>query len=137
MANELNIHEGLPVSIQMAIANPAASATTALTFAQAGVGFVVPTGYKFHPLCLSGESNADLTAGTATFKATDDGTVIANGPEPQLADTVQRAAAVARLGASPIAAGHRVGISVVTNAAYAPVTADLDATLLGVLLPAT
>jgi hypothetical protein len=113
MANELDYDDGFPFSFTVSIANPAANATTALTQPQGNAGPVVPTGYKFHPLYLSGSSNADLTAGTATFKATDNGTAVSNGPEPQLADTVQQASAVARVGATPIAAGHIVGISVV------------------------
>ena len=46
-------------------------------------------------------SSADLTAGTATLKVTSSDTEISNGPEPVLSDTVQRASAVARVGASP------------------------------------
>ena len=128
MANELAFHgnEGFPISLIFALANPAAAATTAMLLAQANTGFVVPTGYKFCPMVLNGNSNADLTAGTA----------IASGPEPALADTVQRATALARAQASPIAAGHIVGVSVVTDAGYLPVTADLDAILAGLLLPA-
>jgi hypothetical protein len=49
---------------------------------------------------------------------------------------VQRAAAAARVGASPIAAGHEVGVSITTDASYAPTTADHDAVLVGLLLPA-
>lgn len=136
MANELTRDDGLSVTLAFAIANPAATATTDLTFAQGGAGFKVPTGYAFHPLCLHGESNADLTAGTATFKAIDNGTELGNGPEAALSDTVQAAVGVQRVGVNPIAAGHIVGVSVTTSAAYAPVTADLDAVLVGLLLPA-
>lgn len=137
MANELSRDDGISVTIALSLANPGAAATTNLLAPQGSLsGFVVPTGYKFHPTLLSGGSNADLTAGTATFKVTDNDTEIAGGPEPQLADTVQRASAVARVGASPIAAGHEVGVSVTTNAGYLPVTADLDAVLVGLLLPA-
>jgi hypothetical protein len=137
MANELNYEKGFPVTIALSLANPGAGATTNLLAPQANLsGFVVPTGYKFHPMLLSGKSNADLTAGTATFKVTDDDTEIVGGPEPQLADTVQMASAVARAQVAPIAAGHLVGISVTTHADYAPTTADLDAVLVGVLLPA-
>lgn len=136
MANELDFDDGQPITVVLSIANPAANATTPLAFPQGGVGFVVPTGYKYCPMYLSIESNADLTAGTATAKVTDNGTVVANGPEPALSDPVQRASAVARAGAVTIAAGRRVGVSVVTDAAYAPVTADLDAVLNGIFLPA-
>lgn len=136
MANELSFIDGLSISLVFAVANPAAAATTNLTLSQANLGLVVPAGYKFHPLLLSGSSNADLTAGTATFKVTDDDTELVNGPQAALSDTVQRAAGVQRVGAQPIAAGHQVGVSVTTDASYAPVTADLDAILVGVLTPA-
>lgn len=137
MANELSRDDGIAVTIALSLANPGANATTNLTAPQANLsGFVVPAGYKFHAVLLSGGSNADLTAGTATFKVTDNDTEIVGGPEPQLADTVQRASAVARVGASPIAAGHEVGISITTSSGYLPVTADLDAVLVGLLLPA-
>lgn len=137
MANELDIEKGLPVTLQFALANPGAGATTNLTAAQANLsGFVVPTGYKFHPLLLSGGSNADLTAGTATFKVTDNDTELSNGPTAALSDTVQRASGVQRAHVEPITAGHEVGVSITTDGSYAPTTADLDAVLVGVLLPA-
>lgn len=136
MANELDLEKGFPVTLILALANPGASASTAMTLAQAGTGFVVPTGYKFHPMYLSIASNADLTAGTAIAKVTDNGTVISGGPEPTLADTVQSASAVARAHVAPIAAGHTVGVKLVTDGSYAPTTADHDAVLSGMLLPA-
>jgi hypothetical protein len=137
MANELSRDDGISVSIALSLANPGAAATTNFTAPQGNLsGFIVPAGYKFHPLCLSVVSNADLTAGTATAKVTDDDTELVNGPAPVLSDTVQQASAVARVGAQPIAAGHKVGISITTDAGYLPVTADLDAHLTGILLPA-
>lgn len=137
MPNELHYNDGISVTIALSLANPGAGATTNLTAPQSNLsGFVVPAGYKFHPVLLSGRSNADLTAGSATFKVTDDDTELTSGPAPVLSDTVQMASAVARVGASPIAAGHMVGISVTTDAGYLPTTADLDAVLVGILLPA-
>jgi hypothetical protein len=137
MANELSRDDGLSITLQFNLANPGAAATTNMVPGQNNLsGFVVPTGYVFHPVLLSGGSNADLTAGTATYKATDNDTELTNGPAPALADTVQRASAVARVGASPIAAGHEVGVSITTDASYAPTTADHDAVLVGLLLPA-
>lgn len=136
MANELDLEKGFPVSYTLSLANPGAGASTAMTQPQLGTGIVVPAGYKFHPMFLSLSSNADLTAGTAIAKVTDNGTVIAGGPEPGLADTVQSASAVARAHVAPIAAGRTVGVKLVTDGAYAPVTADLDAVLAGMLLPA-
>lgn len=137
MANELDYDDGLSVTLIFALANPGATATTNMLAAQGNLsGFVVPTGYKFHPVLLSGGSNADLTAGTATYKVTDNDTEVSNGPEPALSDTVQRASAAARVGVTPIAAGHEVGVSITTNGAYAPTTADHDAVLVGLLLPA-
>lgn len=138
MANELTFDSGFPISLSFTLQNPAAATTTVMvgTSAAAVSGFVVPTGYKFHPMLLMGSSNADLTAGSAIFKVSDNGTIIANGPETTLSDLVQRAAAVQRPGVAPIVAGHVIGVSVVTDAGYLPVTADLDAVLCGVLLPA-
>jgi hypothetical protein len=138
MANELVYDYGVDVSLPFTLANVPTNATTALTLvtAQGADGFKVPTGYKFHPLCIHGESNADLTAGSGTFKVTDNTTVIANGPEPVLNDTVQVAVAVAGVGDAPIAAGKIVGLSFVADASFAPPTADVDAILVGKLLPA-
>jgi len=138
MANELNFMgpAGYPVSFQVAIANPGAGATTAATAAQGGAGLVVPAGYEFHPLLISVTSNADLTAGSLIAKVTDNGTVLANGPIATLSDLVQVAAGVQRAQVEPIAAGHKVGASVVTDAGYLPVTADIDVLVSGVLLPA-
>jgi hypothetical protein len=136
VANELDRDDGIDVTLTFAIANPGAAATTDLTLAQGNAGFVVPAGYQFHPICISGASNADLTAGTATFKVTRDGTELTNGPTAALSDTVQKKAGVQRVDADPIAAGVVVGVSVTTDAGYLPVTADLDAILVGKLLPA-
>jgi hypothetical protein len=137
MANELSYDAGIPITLTMELANPAASATTvALMGAQGGTGFIVPAGYKFHPVYLSVESNADLTAGTATAKFTAGGSVIAGGPQPVLADAVQRASAVQRVGVAPIAEGVVVKLAIVTDASYAPVTADLTFVGVGLLLPA-
>lgn len=138
MANELDYDYGVDVTLPFTLANVPTNATTALTLVtgQGADGFKVPTGYKFHPLALHGESNADLTAGSATFKVTDNTAVVGSGPEPVLNDTIQVAVAVARVGAAPIAAGKIVGISVVADATFAPTTADIDAILIGKLLPA-
>jgi hypothetical protein len=136
MANELDYDDGLPVTLIFALANPGASATTDLALAQGGTGFVVPTGYEFHAMCLCGMSNADLTGGTAIFKVIDNGTEQTNGPTATLSDTVQRASGVQRAQVEPIAAGHVVGVSVTTDGSYAPTTADLDAVLIGILQPA-
>jgi len=137
MANELDYNAyGLPVSVALGAANMLLSTTTNLTLAQGGTGFVVPTGYKFHPMLLAAHSNADLTAGTATFNVTANGTAIANTPTAVLNDTVQRTAGVARAGVAPQAAGIIVGVNVVTDANYAPNTADMDVVLAGLLLPA-
>lgn len=136
MANELDYEHGIPVTLAFAVANPAANTTTALTFAQGGAGFKVPTGYAFHAICLNGISNADLTAGTAAFKVCADGTALNSGPTATLSDTVQTAVGVKRVGVEPIAAGAVVSVKITTDANYAPNTADVDAILVGVLLPA-
>jgi hypothetical protein len=136
MANELDYDAyGHPVTLHFGVANVAANATTNLTLPQGG-SFVVPTGYKFHPMMLNGISNADLSAGGATFNVTANGTAVAGAPTAALSDTVQRAAGVARVGAAPIAAGQLVAVNIVADANFAPNTADVDAVLSGVLLPA-
>jgi hypothetical protein len=94
----------------------------------------VPTGYKFHPVLLSRcvERRPDRRHGYR--KVTDNDTELVNGPAPVLS-TWCSGGAVARVGIEPIAAGHKVGVSITTDASYAPTTADLDA-VIGVLLPA-
>lgn len=137
MANEIDPKFGVSISLQFELANPAANGTADLALGQGNSGFVVPTGYKFIPVLLCGASNADLTAGTATFKVIDNGTELTNGPEAVLSDTVQRASGLKDPGVGAgIVADHVVGVSVTTNAAYAPVTADVDAVLVGYLVPA-
>lgn len=139
MANELSYDFGVPLTLVFALANPSANATTAMVVAggQAFDAITVPTGYVFRPIYLHVESNADLTAGTLTAKVADDGVAIANGPESVLSDTVQKTYAVAGPTAGAgVPAGSDVGVVVVTTAAYLPVTADIDAVLIGLLLPA-
>lgn len=136
MANELDPKFGAAITLIFGKANIAANGTTDLTFANGGVGFKVPTGYKFHPVALHAETNADVTAGTGTFKVTDNGTELKNGPSVELSDEVQAASGVQRYGVEPIAAGHVVGVSVTASATYAPETGDVDAVLVGYLVPA-
>lgn len=137
MANEIDVKFGVPLTLQFEAANPAANAVTDFVLGQGGTGFVVPAGYKFIPVALCIASNADLTAGTATGKVIDNGTELVNGPEAGLADTVQRATDLSNPGSgASVAAGHVVGVSITTDAAYAPVTADLDAILVGYLVEA-
>jgi hypothetical protein len=117
-------------------ANIGENATTALTLAGGGAGMIVPTGYAFHPIYLYGASNADLNAGTGIFKVTANATVLSNGPTATLADTVQATYGTQRVGVEPIAAAKIIGVSIVADANFAPNTADVDAVLLGILLPA-
>lgn len=137
MANELAGPFGVNVTIQFSKADPAANTTTVvpLSGGQGGSTFVVPVGHVFRPLYLFVASNAALSAGTLTAKVTDNGTAITGGPEPVLSNAAQTASAVNSLTAAGIAAGRTVGVSVVTNAAYAPTTADIDAVLVGVFIP--
>ena len=131
--------DGLTITLHFNKANVLENASTAMVISggQAADDWTVPTGYVFKPLLLEGESNADLTAGTLTFKVTSNGTAISGGPEPALSDTVQRAQAVARATqCAGVAAGNLVGIKAVADVNYAPNTADLDALLIGLLLPA-
>lgn len=137
MGNEIDPKFGTALTLQFELANPLAGATTDMVLAQGNTGFVVPAGYKFVPVALCVASNADLTAGTIRGKVIDNGTELVNGPEAALADTVQRTTGVvdpSKL--DGIAAGHVVGVSVTTDAAYLPVTADYDAVLVGYLVPA-
>lgn len=137
MANELSlIPEGFPVSLNFALENAPANTANVLTLKGTNTGFVVPAGYKFQPIAILAMSNADLTAGTATFAVTDNGTVLKNGPTAKLEDTVQKKDGENPIGTEPIAAGHLVGVKATTDAGYLPITADLDAVLLGVLTPA-
>lgn len=136
MSNELDYEHGLPITLQFGAANVSADGVTDLTFPNGGAGFIVPAGYKFHAVALHAESNADLTGGTATFAVIADGAELANGPTAALADTVQSAVGVKRVGAEPIAAGAVVAVSATTSAAFAPTTADVDAVLIGIMTPA-
>jgi hypothetical protein len=136
MANELDPKFGTAITLIFGKSNIAANGITDLTFVSGGVGFKVPTGYAFHPVLLHAETNADITAGTGTFKVIDNGTELVNGPSAVLSDLVQAASDVERYGVEPIAAGHVVGVSITTTAAYAPETGDVDAVLVGYLVPA-
>src|SRR5712692_9228120 len=110
MAGELgSMPYGMPVSEAFTLQNPAAAATTVLVTAAGGAGFMVPTGYAFHPMVLEATSNAALTAGTATFSVTDNAVAIVNGPTGLLssvAGSTLSNTGVQRLAASPVAAGH-------------------------------
>ena len=137
MANELGVVSNhYPVSFNVQATDIAANATEDLIFPLGGAGFIVPAGYVFHPILLSAESNAAITAQTMTFKVIDDGDEVANGPEVLLTTAIQAASGVARIGAAPIAAGAAVGVSVTTPTSYTPTTADVDAVLSGVLVQA-
>jgi len=132
------VHSWIPVSLHFSLANVTNNATTALTLAggQGGDGPTVPTGYVFKPVYMHAESNADVTAGTATFYVTDDGTPIVNGPEPVLSDTVQSHYDTVRITECPgVPAGSNLGIDVTATDAFAPVTADVDAVLEGWFIP--
>jgi hypothetical protein len=142
MANELNIYQGLPLTLQFISANLATGAGTVdMTLSeQLGTGFLVPTGYTFHPLCLCvtfvGTLDADATV---IGKVIDNGTELTNGPVATInqAESDTHDTGVARLGADPIAAGHVVGVSLTKDADYdTTATIDWDAILTGVLLPA-
>ncbi len=96
----------------------------------------MPTGYNAHAVCLHGESDTDLTAGTITFSVRDDGTALDNGPSVALSDTVQVGVDVERVGAEPMAAGSIVSVQAAASAALAPATCGLDVVLTLLLLPA-
>jgi hypothetical protein len=133
MANELI---GAKLTLHFQMANISENAATVLQMPSGlNTGFLVPTGYVAHAMLISGMSNADLTAGTIDFAITDDGTAIAGGPVCSLSDTVQQAAGVKARGAQPIAAGHKLGVTV-TAASHAPNTLDIDAIVYVELHPA-
>lgn len=136
MANELATKFGELVTLQFILANVPKNATTDMTLPGGNAGFLVPTGYAFHPMFLQISSNADITAGTVTGKVIDDGTELAKGPAPVLSDEVQKACAVVTFGREPIASGSVVGVSVTASSDLAPETADFDAILMGYLVPA-
>lgn len=136
MTNELDTKFGVAVTLFFGKANVTKNGTIDLTFAQGGAGFKVPAGYAFHPVLLHAETNADITAGTETFRVIADGTELTHGPEVCLADTVQAGVDLQTFGAEPIAAGSIVGVSVTTSADLAPETGDVDAVLVGYLVPA-
>lgn len=141
MANELSRDDGIAVTLQFIKANlGTGAATTDMTFGQAGTGFIVPAGYKFHAVCLSLTFTGTLDAGaTVAGKVIDNGTELTSGPVASISQAASDTGAVgvARAGAQPIAAGHVVGVSLTTNASYSTTsTIDWDATLVGLLLPA-
>jgi hypothetical protein len=136
MAGELGYPFGMPVTLQFTKANVVENAATALTLAQGGGGLKLPTGYKFHPMFLFAEANAALNAGTAVFKVTKGGTALANGPVVTLDANTQVSTAVAAVGVDPIAANTVIGVTMTADVNYAPNTLDIDAVLVGVILPA-
>lgn len=138
MAEELiTPHSSLSVTLVFGSANLGANSTAAATIVTGSASttldaITVPTGYTFYPLYMYLESNADLTAGTCTAKVTANNTAILNGPEPQLSDTVQTNAQVARLTqCGGVAAGDDIGVHVI-GASLAPTTAEMDVVLVGV-----
>jgi len=138
--NALDYNRGFNTTIEFGLANIGASATnTAMTSAQGALGFIVPAGMYAVVLYLNVESNADLTAGTATFNITSDGTIIGNTPSVVLdaAGTVRRNTSVGRMGTHKITAGKRIGVGITTNAGYLPTSADHTAFVLIQLLPAS
>lgn len=139
-AGDLTNVDGIPVTLVFGKANLDANATAACVIVTGSGsttldGLPVPAGYVFKPLYMFLEANADLTAGTCTAKVTANNTAIANGPEPQLSDTVQNASAVTRpLACAGVAAGGFVGVHVI-GASLAPTTAEMDVILVGVFAP--
>lgn len=135
VANSVPVDFLFPVTLQFGGANIPASATTDLTLAQGGTGWVVPAGYVAYAVALCIVGNAAVTAQTLTAKCIDDGTELTNGPAPVLTTSVQRATDTLYAGAQPIAAGSVVGVSVTTPAGFTPTTIDVDAILTLVLAP--
>src|SRR5262245_65890831 len=136
-----DFRDGFPVSLAYMLANPAASATTAMTcVGQGGAGFQVPTGYTFYPMAIFLTGNAAVAAGTITAKVTDSGTILAPvGPEAGLesvTNTTRNSGVARRLQDAGIAAGHYVGVKLVADGSYSAATIDYDCVVSGVLVPA-
>ena len=140
MAGELAYwKDGLPVTFKFMLKDLAANGTTAMTGALATPGYKVPAGYKFVPMLIGLSSSAELDGGTCIAKVTADATAVVNGPEATIALALpkQHATAVVREGQpASIAAGSVVCVELVASAAYSPETADLDAVVSGVMVPA-
>lgn len=75
---------------------------------------------------IAARSNADLTAGTATFEPTIAGVKVAGSAV--LSDLVQ--AVASKFDPVAFAQGALLGIMLTTDAGFLPVTADVDADLL-------
>lgn len=86
----------------------------------------VTAGRKGRIVGIAARSNADLTAGSATFEPSINGTKVAGSAV--LSDLVQQVAQ--DFAAVVFAKGDRLGIQLTTNAGFLPVTADVDADLL-------
>lgn len=142
MSNELIHTGGFQLSLVFGLANKAKNTAVAMTLpggqTQTNSGFVVPVGYTFRPMCVSVQINDAVTVGSCKIEVTDNGTVVTQGPVATLNTTDTTAAGgVQRPGARAIAAGHVVGLKATASADLAPDgTADLDAFLMGELLPA-
>lgn len=142
MSNELSYaRTGLDVTLIFGLANLSTGAGTVdMAFAQGGLGFTVPAGYVFHPLCLNVTFTGTLDAdATVNARVIANGTELANGPAALIsqAATDTSKTGVARISVSPVAAGAVVGVSLTKSADYdATGTIDWDAVLIGKLLPA-
>jgi hypothetical protein len=115
---------------------PAAQANTAQTLN--GVDAVAPAGVVAGRagtiVGIVARSNADLTAGTATFRPSKGGVVQGTGVAADsaiLSDLVQqKVTEFPAASVIPFVAGDILGIMLATSAAYAPVTADQQSWLL-------
>src|SRR5271157_4641932 len=124
MGQELILPDAAGVDFQFIKTNMGANATTVMTLPNTGTGFVVPTGWKFHPTCIIVNGSTAVTAQTLTASVTDNGTVIANGPTAVL-DAVTNTTSnsgVARADCAPIQAGHVVGAALTTPSSFTPTT---------------
>ncbi len=137
MAKELYYERGVQWSLHFTKLDLLVNVTNVMTRPGGGLGYIVPTGMAFYPVFGDGSSNADLTAGTCIFKVTANNTAISNGPEPVLADLVQRAVAVKGFGqAQKITAGQVIAAHAICDASFAPNnSADADLFVFGYLVP--
>jgi hypothetical protein len=121
------------VTFQYRASNVKAAAFTHFTLRHGALGPQLAASYRFYPLVLSISSNAAISAGSATFRVTSDGTPLGRGPIVVLNDAAQAASNMVNDQADSIAPEAEIGLRIETSADYAPDTADFDATLVGVV----
>lgn len=129
--NELMMPDAVEFDMQFSKVNVPANATTPVLLQGGNSGFIVPPNYKFHPVAIMLMSTVPITAQTLTAVVTDNGSQAVYGPQAVLDTTHQQQVGVMRTDEWPIAAGHVVGVSVITPAGFTPTTNGIDVILIG------